>query len=684
MGFGLAAAVSTLALTAEAPAPLPRPGPSVSGLVRDPVGRALEGVKVLVSSDRFVSTLVSVTTGQGGSFELTGLPPGRYQVAASKPGYQVGIVDLDTLLRRSVDLILRPLPVAAVADPEPPETGPLGWVLRVPTVDVLRDLEGPPGTSGAIVTAAAGDDPNDVAASAMPRVRGELVHTELAGGLFGSEEKVVDADGRSSQVRVRGEVNEQLCWHVLGDLRDLSRVRDMESDAVASGSEFNSRAVSMGVDYRPTAEDDLSVSLLFGRSRFRGEDEIDGPSLPLTEQEQEAWGYDARWSRLIDPLSQLDLRLSFLQGRIDLPGPPGDPLSAGADPAGVPLDHSRWDAGGSYRLALDDQHRVLVGLRTRVYRGEAAAHSDFVLAVPGLPIPASAELQEGWDLDLYGQDQWALDGPFEIVSSLAYSRTDDVRGEEFVIPRVVFKHSLEDGTVWNAGVLLAWNPSRVGGPATVPDSEAARVGYQLGLSRPLPQGFHLAVSAASHPARGLHSLLEEDEAFLAAPAVAADGLFLAHRRVETRELDLQLEKRFRNAVGRLGSTFGEAEGRLATGWEEFTPVVRLSEGSMRYVITRLQTVLDRSDTEFQVGFRKISEQSDPAGADLIAFRSYSVVDFSVAQRLAFLENLSRSQWRVVVAYQDVTAESAADSTADLLPDPTSTYSRLSGGIEIRF
>ena len=106
---------------------------------------------------------------------------------------------------------------------------------------------------------------------------------------------------------------------------------------------------------------------------------------------------------------------------------------------------------------------------------------------------------------------------------------------------------------------------------------------------------------------------------------------------------------------------------------------------MRYLVTRVQTVLDRSDTEVQVGFRKVSEETASGAGNPYSTRSYSVIDFLVAQRLGFLENLSRSEWRILLAYQDVTTEDELTETgAGSGLEPTSTYSRLSGGIEIRF
>ncbi|MBI4161185.1 MAG: carboxypeptidase regulatory-like domain-containing protein [Acidobacteria bacterium] len=663
-------------------AAFPADSPVLTGFVLDPLGRALAGARIVVSGDGFATSLLRVSSDGGGRFEIAGIPSGRYQVAAAKPGYQVRITSIDTILRRSVNFVLDPV-LPAVSGPggteEPIPT--LKWVLRRPGTDILRDL----GATTAPVAAAAETItvPGPVG-SGPGSVRGEVVHLEAAAGALSDEALEVQPGGRRSRVRMEGPLGDTLNWRLLGDLSRLTTALQSGETPDPAGREFDSRAVAVGVDFRPTGADDLSVQVQFNRTRFLQDQEFPDPFTPATSQEQKGWGYDARWTRLPDPLSRIDLEMGFLQGRL-LVAPPAPGLAVTGTEPGVPMDHRLWNAGGRYRLALAGAHEVQVGVRTRVFQGEVEA-ADGVLLVPGhaLPVGTGSVTSNGWDLDLFGRDRWVLSEPFQIVSTLSYSRTDLARGEDLVVPEVEFHHSLGEGSGWNAGVLIAWRPNPIAGAEGPEDGRSGGVGYQVGLEHTLPAGIRLEVNALSHPARNLAAVVhagETDPAMLAAPA---EGLILAWRPVENRELELGLEKRFGSAVGRLGSIVGEAEGHLAAGVEGYAPLTALGQGSMQYLVTRLQTVLDRSDTELRLAYKKVTEQTGGGDPQTGFERSYSIVDLAVAQRLAFLEHLSRSEWRFLLAYQDVTSEATGQAGLTSYPETPTTYSRVSGGVEIRF
>ena len=70
----------------------------VSGVVRDESGQPLPGVTVTLSADQPVGRVV---TGENGTYRLPGVPPGRYELRASLPGFlvdtrRVSVPDHDT------------------------------------------------------------------------------------------------------------------------------------------------------------------------------------------------------------------------------------------------------------------------------------------------------------------------------------------------------------------------------------------------------------------------------------------------------------------------------------------------------------------------------------------------------------------------------------------------------------
>src|SRR5207248_7335343 len=60
----------------------------LSGVVRDAQGGVLPGVSVSVSGPALIGGSRTVTTGELGSYQLTGLPPGTYEVSYELSGFR--------------------------------------------------------------------------------------------------------------------------------------------------------------------------------------------------------------------------------------------------------------------------------------------------------------------------------------------------------------------------------------------------------------------------------------------------------------------------------------------------------------------------------------------------------------------------------------------------------------------
>ena len=60
---------------------------TLSGVVRDAQGGILPGVTINVSSAALIGGARTTTTGGAGTYQLTGLPPGTYEVAYELSGF---------------------------------------------------------------------------------------------------------------------------------------------------------------------------------------------------------------------------------------------------------------------------------------------------------------------------------------------------------------------------------------------------------------------------------------------------------------------------------------------------------------------------------------------------------------------------------------------------------------------
>jgi Carboxypeptidase regulatory-like domain len=64
---------------------------SIVGSVTDPSGGTIAGVKVVVTSQETNLTR-STLTNDAGDYSFPSLPPGRYSVSASQPGFEAALV----------------------------------------------------------------------------------------------------------------------------------------------------------------------------------------------------------------------------------------------------------------------------------------------------------------------------------------------------------------------------------------------------------------------------------------------------------------------------------------------------------------------------------------------------------------------------------------------------------------
>jgi len=114
-------------------------GPVVlSGIVLDPRGHVLPGVEIrLAPAGRIAPPVAAVRTDTDGRFAVRGIEPGVYRLVAIKGGYAVFVDRVDTLLRRTLELVLHPATTVRAPGNDAPDRS---WALRLPGRDVLEDL----------------------------------------------------------------------------------------------------------------------------------------------------------------------------------------------------------------------------------------------------------------------------------------------------------------------------------------------------------------------------------------------------------------------------------------------------------------------------------------------------------------------------------------------------------------
>lgn len=116
----------------------PRAAEILTGVTHGPAGKILSGVEIRVflpgsgGKEAFLTT----KSDDRGRFSLALTAPGFYQYVAVKGGYAVLVGQFNTLIQKTLDLVLRP-----AGPPGPPGSRPQDerWTLRLPARDLLEE-----------------------------------------------------------------------------------------------------------------------------------------------------------------------------------------------------------------------------------------------------------------------------------------------------------------------------------------------------------------------------------------------------------------------------------------------------------------------------------------------------------------------------------------------------------------
>ena len=411
------------------------------GVVLDSSGRLLEQVDIFLFDEQVGNSPVAVRLTDGeGRFDLGGVLPGLYRLAAVKAGYRLYIGRVDTLFERSVQVILQPMPGEGETGSEI-IPGNASWSLRLPRRSLLRET----GAGGLAPRSGTAGNGNDPSVAGRRLLAGEFAHSFEARSLSGDDERLVDAYGLNTSLRTSGSITERARFSLEGRRRSMERI---------GGGEFGTgeRAeMSAGLQVDAGVDDRIDVQAFFG-SR---EPAVAGTGPPVL-----LWGYNVLWDRILDGASRMAVRMDYRD------------RSAGGATAALsdPVVGQRVVLGGEYETMVSRGHRVTTGLTANLSSGP--------LSLPGL---------DGWGVRIHSEDAWSVTPPFTLIYGMEYRHREGYQASDRLRPRI--------GAAWTGSAFALQLVTDYHMSAT----PGGLLGYRAELEIPLPAGFRFLGEVAGDP-----------------------------------------------------------------------------------------------------------------------------------------------------------------------------------------
>jgi hypothetical protein len=579
---------------------------TLSGFVRDAAGSALPGVEILVLAPEGQTggALLRAVTDAGGRFLLGAIPPGVYRVAAIKSGYIASLGRVNTVLRSSVELVLRPIPKDGEPGSEKVQDD-LSWALRVPPKSILRDVD-----QRALLasTASAGESVRGggaraFAARVQDALRGEVDHVVALGSLrAGSSGPSSNLEGNETRMRLGGAIGERGAIQVRGRRGSLGSASSNASPgAVSRGAS----AVDLDVSYDTAADESLAMRAFYSSGNLEVADRM-GVAGGAARQSQRSWGYDAKWRKQVDASSRVGLQVGFHDANLDI-----DDGTEGFLPTSGDTASRAIGAEGSYENLVGDGHLVHVDVRAQ----------QLSLSAPGTRLGSenglfSLDGATGFSLLVDSGDRWSISSPIAVTYGLAVTQGFDGQSMTTVAPRV--------GGSWTAGRIEA----------------SAEVSYfaTAGLTRsdtPSPYGYDAELKAHLEPSLTLRGTA----AYLPSRATAvggrelpqgADTLYVSDGFVSDRFVALELERVAAAASLSFRVARGHVEGVLAPALDD-VPVVLLADRELDYESARFGIAVPRAGSVVALEYRSVSDRG--GAGSLGATGSVKTVALDFAQDL---------------------------------------------------
>ena len=644
------------------------PGPSaaatrvattLSGFVRDDVGGALEGVEVLVLAPegRGDGALLRAVSDAGGRFLVGAITPGVYRVAAIKSGYIAALGRVNTVLRSSVDLILRPVPKDGQPGAEK-VLDDLSWTLRVPPRSILRELD-----ERAVLVSGDTGGARAFAARVQESVRGEIDHMVALGSWRpGSSGPSSNLEGNETRMRFGGTLGERGTIQVRGRRGSLDSASPRSSPGAVSRGASD---VDLDLSYDTAVDESLAMRAFYSSGNLEVTDRL-GVAGGTARQSQRSWGYDAKWRKQVDDSSHVALQVGFHDANLDL----GRGPAVGWDPAQGDASSRAIGAEGSYENLVGDGHLVRVGARAQ----------RLSLSAPGARLGRASgtfalDGASGWSLLIDSEDRWSLSSPIAVTCGLAVTQGFDGTLATTLEPRV--------GGSWTAGRIEAraevsyFATTRAAvGPTGVPRSDLpSPYGYAVELVTHLDPSLTLRGTATYLPSRATFGGGRE------APQ-GPETLYVTDGFVSDRFVAIDLERVASSATVSFRVARGHVDGVLAPALDD-VPVVLLADRALDYDAARFGVSAPRAGSAVAVEYRSVRDHADAAGVQ--ATGSVRTVALDFAQDLVRFAG-GRASCRLLLTARTALGPGSIASEADPADARpfVADHRRLGAGVSLAF
>ncbi len=646
---------------------------AISGVVRDTLGNALNGVEILVLPERSgEAPFAAVHTDDLGRYRIGYLVPGVYRVAAIKQGYVAFVGRVNTLFKSSLDMILHPVP-PAVPDGSPAIPEDASWALRLPVRSVLRETD-----AGTLLLREGGGRSASAWQEIAQSIDGQFDHlVAIASMAAPSARESVGMQGAETRMRLAGSIGERASVHVQGRRETLDGL-----DAPGANSNLASRDAStmlVGFDYSTSPDGNLAVKAFYAQG---GEDLAGSPDALASRlrREQRSWGYHAAWSTQIDATSRLAVKLGYLD-TLD-----GVTESAGASPAkaSIPRDADLSNravaAEGSYESFASSRHQVRLGVQARVLDTPRVTR-DGTIAL----LPASARPAQGWGFRVDAEDHWSVSAPLTVIYGLGCRRSPLDPQVPYIAPRV--------GGVWNAGRLrvravVSYDVPAYRSQVRAQDGSLAataqmpqRFGYEAAVEAPLPLGLSVKGSVSYTPAASEADRVDAPRwGFGFRPVLAADGT------ASVRQSSISLDHHAGGVRTFLQYRWGIMDGFLARTDAFDVPIQFLGKRHVSYDSGRVGVRVAAWGTELAAEYQRVREEAGVVPLDDEGL-TREFIELQLAQDLLPLHGKAMS-WKLLLAAR---AEPAADTAEERVPATSearrsllSANRRVSAGLSLVF
>jgi hypothetical protein len=620
--------------------------PSLSGRVHDVLGNVIADVEVLiVAPARGVEPVAVARSDKAGRFQVAGLQPGIYRVAALKQGHPTFVGEINTDLQSWIDVILRPQPAGGDPSAALLPSSP-AWSLRLPRRGVLRDIELP--VEGAEVELGVPEDGLQTLLGEDLRLQVEQLFA-LRQGLGGAGDYRPGGQGQQTRLQVASLIGERAFVELRGS-RERFDATHSSADLTESATQGAS-SMALDISYAAGADSRFALKAYYDRRDLGIATKAPATALSDLRQERRTWGYDAAWSAQIDATSSVAVELDYRDTTFDLPGALRDHGQTAGTETALELRNRTIGAVGTYENLSSVDHRVQVGLQARVVDNPLLLqplHQSFPQAVDG-------EEVFGLSLGLEAQDTWRVSGPLSLVGGLRYQQNPVLGSDSLIVPRVGGTWSVDEGVLSFAVSYhqeASWGLSRPLQRAGE-DPDSTRLGYEISLEMPLARGVRFTGSSRFAPIQIDGLDLAHDP-----PRPGAGQSYLTNGRASVRESRLALMRQGARTSTWVEWVRGRAEGALAPLSPYEQPYLLLAMNTLDYQNGRFGIRIAGSGTDLVLDHSRIREwPGEAVGVDPSAVQSS--LGLSISQDLLRLHSFGN--WRLLVSLRTASFERRNDS-----------------------